>query len=364
MYRWFVVRLAPLAVLFGLAGPAAAGEEYAEGKRVALVIGISSYEKLPAELQLDSARTEAARVAAALEQGAGFDAVRLLTDASATTANLQEVLKNQVAKEVVWRDLFLIYFVGQGMGSDFGDPRLLMYDTDPERLEATSITVKDIATMLQKDVPASRYVVITDAANVGELNGLALLGPTGNDWPQIGNQSFILSSAGPRQVTQPGVFSKAFVEAISGQADTNGDKRVSGSELNNYLVVSVPNATGGKQLPTVQSSYTPSLELTSSKRVEQALAAVIPTAAAVRVDKAKFVFQGGVSQRVQCPTMQAPISCDPSCYVWEVESGPCQVSMTSNGTEMTGEVNLQYRGAYTCGAFQGGLTCSSPPPPK
>ena len=44
-----------------------------EPKRIALVIGLSSYSKLAPELQLDSARTDAARVAAALEQAAGFD---------------------------------------------------------------------------------------------------------------------------------------------------------------------------------------------------------------------------------------------------------------------------------------------------
>jgi len=361
MFRWLLVLVACLAGL----SPARAQEgEAKEGRRIALVIGVSTYDKLPAELQLDSARTEAARVAAALEQGAGFDQVRLLTDASATLGNVKDVLTQQVAKETQWRDLFLLYFVGQGMGSDFGDARLLLFDTDPEQLEATSLSVKEVAALLQKNVQASRYVVITDAAHAGALNGVALLGPTGNDWPPIGNQSFVLSSSGPRQVTAPGVFSKAFVEAVSGQADTNADGVVSGSELNNYLVVAVPNATGGKQLPTVQSSYTPSLEVTAKRTAAAGTAVAAAPVSNVRVDKAKFVFQGGVQQRVQCSEMQAPQVCDPSCYVWDVPAGACTVSMTANGAEFSGEVNVQYRGAYTCGVFQGGLSCSSPPPPQ
>lgn len=360
-WSWWIT----MALCVAWVGTARAQEK--EGRRVALVIGISTYERLPAELGLETARTEAARVAAALEQGAGFDQVRLLTDASASTTKVREVLEEQVSKEVQWRDLFLLYFVGHGMGSDFGDSRLLFYDTDPEAIESTSMSVKDLASMLQKFVPASRYVVVTDAAHTGELNGLALLGPTGNDWPQLGNRSFVVSSAAPRQTTQPGVFSKAFVEAISGQADTNADGAVSGGELNNFLVVAVPNATGGRQLPTVQSSYDPTLEVARQKSAASLAGLGEGTTSAkeaVRVDKAKFVFQGGGSPKVQCTTQTAPQSCDPSCYVWDVLSGPCTVMMSVGGKELAGTVNLLYRGAYTCGVFQDTVQCSSPPPPQ
>lgn len=358
-WSWWIAVIMCMAFV----GPAPAQEK--EGRRMALVIGISTYERLPAELGLETARTEAARVAAALEQGAGFDQVRLLTDASASTQKVREVLEEQVSKEVQWRDLFLVYFVGHGMGSDFGDSRLLFYDTDPEAIESTSMSVKDLAAMLQKFVPASRYVVVTDAAHAGELNGLALLGPTGNDWPQIGNRSFVVSSAAPRQVVQPGVFSKAFVEAMSGQADTNADGAVSGGELNNYLVVAVPNNTGGRQLPTVQSSYDPTLEIARRKAaaVAEGVAAG-PPKETTRVDKAKFVFQGGTAPRVQCSNQTAPQACDPSCYVWDVPSGSCTVMMGVGGKELTGAVNLLYRGAYTCGVYQDAVQCSSPPPPR
>lgn len=362
MRRIFGMLVAATVALFAVGRATAGDEATQEPRRIALVIGVSSYSKLGADLQLDSARTEAARVAAALEQGAGFDQVRLLTDASASRANVETVLREQVSKEVQWRDLFLVYFVGHGVGADFGDPRLVMYDTDPDAIEDTAISVKDLAVILQKYVPASRYVVITDAAHPGSINGLSLLGPTGNDWPVLGNQSFVLSSAAPRQVTSPGVFSKAFVEAVSGRADTNSDGVISGSELNNYLVVAVPNATGGQQLPTVQSSYTPTIEVTAKRK---AVVTADPTAAppAAKVDKAKFVFQGGSSPRVQCGGMPASVLCDPSCYVWDVTQGDCTVSMMTGGASVSGSVKLLYRGAYTCGLFEGAVQCSSPPPP-
>lgn len=357
--------LTALAQDAGSAPPPAAPASTAPaevGRRIALVIGISSYEKLPASLSLDTPRTEAARVAAALEQGAGFDQVRLLTDASASYANVQSVLEEQVSKEVQWRDLFLVYFVGQGIGGDYGDPRLLFYDTDPDQLETTSVSVRDLAALLQKWVPASRYVVVTDAAHEGTLNNLALLGPTGNDWPVIGNQSFVLSSTAPRQVTVPGVFSKAFVEALSGQADTNGDGVVSGSELNGYLVLAVPNNTGGRQLPTVQSKYNPSIEITRKKVAAPVAAAepAKPTVVARRFDKVKFVFPDGQSQKVQCQEMVDAQECDNSCYLFDVAEGDCTVSGTIGGSELKGTVPLKARGLYACAAKDGALACTPP----
>lgn len=329
------------------------------GRRIAVVVGVSSYDKLPADLQLDSPRTEAARVAAALEQSAGFDQVRLLTDASATYGNLQAIMQEELSKSVAYKDLFLFYFVGQGVGGDYGDPRLLFYDSDPEALEATSYAVKDLAAQMQKWVPASRYVIVTDAAHEGSLNGLVMLGPTGTDWPVIGQQSFIISSAGPRQAAQAGVFSKSFIEGISGQADSNGDKVVTGSELNTFLILAVPNATGGRQLPTVQSKYDPGIEIVDQRKRS---ADPEPTAAALpthRVDKAKFLLPAGTAQRVQCRETEVR-ACDPSCYLFDTLAGPCSVWATVDGKEYQATVDLLGRGLYRCDVKDDALSCVQP----
>lgn len=359
--RW-LSRSILVFVTMTLSLPAFAGDEEV-GRRIALVIGVSSYEKLPEGLSLETPRTEATRVAAALEQGAGFDEVRLLTDASASFANVQAVLQEQVAKEVQWRDLFLVYFAGHGVGGDYGDPRMLFYDTDPDALETTSISVRDLTALLQKWVPASRYVVITDAAHEGSLNNLALLGPTGNDWPVIGNQSFVMSSTAPRQVSVAGVFSKAFIEGISGAADTNGDGAVTGSELNGYLVLTVPNNTGGRQLPTVQSKYSPGIEIMKKKAavvVAPTPTVEAPRYAGKRLDKVKFVFPSGFGQKVSCVEMQEPQECDPSCYLFDVVEGPCEVSGTVDGYEVKGSIDLKGRGVYSCVAADGALKCTPP----
>lgn len=355
--RWFPRTLLAAWLLLPLAataGPVAGPP----GRRIAVVIGVSAYERLPSELQLDSPRTEAARVASALEQSAGFDEVRLLTDASATTVNLQAVMQEELSKSVQWKDLFLFYFVGQGVGADFGDPRLLFYDTDPDSLEATSFAVKDLAAQMQKWVPASRYVIVTDAAHVGTLNGLVMMGPTGSDWPVIGQQSFIISSAAPRQVAIDGVFSKAFIEGMSGEADTNGDGVITGSEMNTFLILAVPNATAGRQLPTVQSKYDPGIEIVDGREAEKAEipTVVLPTH---RLDKVKFVLPAGVKQRVQCRETEVK-ACDASCYLFDVLAGPCSVWATIDGKEFTTTTLLLSRGLYGCAVQSDALVCTAP----
>lgn len=351
---WFAPLLLPLVATAGELTPP-------KGRRIAIVVGVSSYDKLPAELQLDTPRAEAARVAAALEQSAGFDEVRLLTDASATTGNITAVMQEELSKSVVFKDLFLFYFVGHGVGGDYGDPRLLLYDSDPEALESTSLSVKELGPQLQKWVPASRYVIVTDAAHDQSLNGLVLLGPTGNDWAVIGQQSFIISSSGPRQAAQAGVFSKSFIEGLTGQADTNGDGVITGSELNTFLILAVPNATGGRQLPTVQSKYDPGIEIVDRRKELAAGGGATVVLPSHRVDKAKFVLPPGTAQKVQCRETEAR-ACDPSCYLFDVLAGPCTVWANVDGKEYTTTVDMVSRGLYSCSVADDKLSCARPAP--
>jgi hypothetical protein len=341
--------LASLVVTDAVAAPAQ------EPRRIALVVGIGSFEKLPAELARDAPRSDAARVAAALETQGTYARVRLLTDASATRENIASVLRNQIATEVGPNDTFLLYFASHGIGADFGEPRLLTYESDPEDLSATSLGVAEFAAQVKDVVRAGHTIILTDAAFEGQLNGLALLGPTANDWPNLGDTSFVMSSAAPRQTAGVGVFARALIEGLQGRADTNVDRKVTSGELSRWMVLAVPDVTGGKQFPTVQSSYDPDLVVA---------VAPAPDAGQPRpqIDKAKFVFTGVSEPVVTCGPQR--VSCDPSCYTWDFTSGACSVSGLVDGKELAGSIEVRYRGAYTCAPFQGRLECSSPPPPR
>lgn len=361
-WRLSAVTLAAFGVTGGLTAPPA---EAAEGRRIALIIGISDYEHLPVEVRLDNARSEAADLQRVLEQSGGYAQVRLLTDASATLAHLQSALQDQIANEVGVHDTFMLYFAGQGVGADYGDPRILLYNTDPDALEATSMSLAELDGYIEKYVHCKSYVVVLDAAHPGIVNNLALLGPTGDAWPGKGRSAFVVSAAGPKQTGKPGVFAGAFLDGIAGRADSNGDGSITASELNNYLVKVVPQASSGTQTPTVVASYDPTLIVAQAPLAAGSVAAPVDALHAPprgRVDKAKFIFAGGTRQSVQC-TDGVPTACDPACYVWDIPAGDCTVSMTVNGQDLTGSTSVLYRGAYTCGVYEGGLRCSTPPPP-
>ena len=68
------------ALLLGLATPALAQEQ---GQRIAVVVGLSSYANLPDAVELDFARSDAAKIAKALYDEAHFDNVFLLADGEA-----------------------------------------------------------------------------------------------------------------------------------------------------------------------------------------------------------------------------------------------------------------------------------------
>jgi len=330
----------PLPVLL-LMGAASAGEP----RRQAVVVGIERYESLPATARAEGARNDAARVAGALES-AGYT-VRLLTDASATRSALRTLLETDVGPALTSQDLFQFVFVGLGVGGDFGEPRLLFYDTDPASLAETSWSTADLGADLTRWIHAGSILVATDAIHGGNLNDLALIGPSASDWPDLGRSAVILSASAPKEPSVPGVFAKVFTEALAGAADAGADGRITSGELARWLVTAVPQATGDRQHPVVDARYDPSI----------LLVAPATSTASNRIDKVKFVFKGGISPSVSCAGA-APVACDPSCYVWDVVPGVCEVSAVYAGERRSTRLDVLQRGRWMCGeGVNHAITC-------
>jgi hypothetical protein len=328
----------------GLAGvPALA----AGPQRAAVVVGIEAYDHLPAELRIRDARQDAVRVAEVLETQAGFQQVRLLTDASATRAAMETLLRGGFSLGP--EDLFLLYFVGQGIGGDFGDPRLLTYDADPAAIDQSGWPVAELALALQQGVRAGHILVVTDASHAGTLEDVALMGPTPDQWPEALQASMVLASSGPREIAQASVFAEAFVTALGGRADASGEGQVSSGELVRHLVESVPGATGDHQHPTVSALYDPTIVIADPGVV----AAMGPEV----IDRVKFVFHAGVSPTVQCAG--APVTvCDPSCYVWDLSPGSCEASAVFGERRQAFTAEVEHRGAWVCEDVRGRLSCA------
>jgi len=318
-------------------------------QRAAVVVGIEAYDRLPAALRIEGARQDAMRVAEALETRGGFQQVRLLTDASATRAALEAVLRGGFS--LAPADTFLLYFVGHGIGGDFGDPRLLTYEADPDALDQSGWPVAELAAALA-GVGAGRLLVVTDASHAGTLEDVALLGPSPDQWTQGLQAGMVLAAAGPRETAAPGAFAEAFAAGLGGRADATGEGQVSTGELVRYLVGAVPAATGERQHPTVSALYDPTLIVAERS-------AHVP-AASGPIDRVKFVFRTGISPTVECPG--APVTvCDPTCTLWDVQPGTCTASAVLAERRQSFAAAVDHRGAWICEDLRGRLGCAPSP---
>ena len=337
------------SLLLALASTALADEP----QRAAVVVGIETYQHLGDEFRVEGARDDAMRVAEALETRAGFQHVRLLTDASATRSAIESLLDEGL--QLGPDDLFVFYFIGHGIGGDFGEPRLLMYDSDPEALEQSSWPLDELAATLGGGVDAGSVVVVTDASHSGTLQDLALMGPTPDQWPSLERPSMVLSASGPRESAQAGTMAQAFAGAVSGRADSSADGLVTSGELYRHLVRMVPSATDDTQHPTVSAQHDPTITVAK-------LAAGGGQAAGSRerIEKVKFIFRDGISPTVHCEHAPA-VACDPSCYVWDIEPGPCTASAVIGDRRESVELQVLQRGGWVCEDTGSGLACAAGP---
>ena len=242
----------PLVFLGALA--AASPALAAEGKHVALVVGVGEYAHLPAELHLAHARSDAEAVAQALRDNAGFEVMEL-KDGFATRQALESFLVDSLPGMVGPDDTLLIYIEAHGMGADFDEPYVLTYDARPDDIEHTAMSISELGHRVREAVGVKALVLLTDTAHAGELGGLALLGPNAKSWPDLPENTVILSASSPREPSVEGLFAPIVVQAFQGQADRSGDGILTASELHRFVIDRVPEASDDAVHPAEAGDY-------------------------------------------------------------------------------------------------------------
>ena len=331
---------------------------------VAVVIGLSSYKNLPDEVELDFARSDAAVVAKQLREHANFNHVYLLADGEATRENVLQTLRTKVAQVVGPEDVFVLYFVGHGIGAQVGSPYLLIHDSTLEGAEQDALAIPQFAQDLQTWTPAGTALIVTDAIHRNQLDGFYFYGPAADEWPQMPQNTMILSSSASQIAAKDGQFGTVFAEGIGGNADMNRDKMVTASELFTFLINRLsPNG----QIPVASGSFDGNMVL-----AQDVTHGAIPTTGGTQptdvvtvypeylVPKAKFVWQDGVNHLIQCREQEKAELCSDSCYLWSFKAGPCQLKALYDGTEFQGEVVVLDKGAYHCTRVGAELKCEGP----
>jgi len=234
---------------------ASAGQAVAdEGKHVALVVGVGEYAHLPADLHLEHAKADAQAVGQALREHAGFEVMELL-DGFATRQALESFLVDSLPSMVGPDDTLLIYIEAHGMGADFDDPYVLTYDAQPDDIQNTAMGNAELGQRVSEAVNVKALVLLTDTAHAGDLGGLALLGPNAKSWPDLPDNTVILSASSPREPSLEGLFAPIVIDAFEGQADHSGDGLLTASELHRYVIDKVPEASDDTVHPAESGNY-------------------------------------------------------------------------------------------------------------
>lgn len=268
--------------------PATVPQASGQIQRWALVIGVSDYEdtRIP---DLRYAERDAKAVYHWLiAPGGGAYAssrVKLLLGPEATLRGMREAMFDWL-KQPQPEDMVFIYFAGHG-SPDSPDEEdnlfLLPYDANYAKIGATGLPMWEFKNSLKRMVRAKRVVIMADACHSGGMGSEFDIGRRGLDVKPKVNQAFAeISKAGQgiavftasdnSQLTQEavkwggghGVFTWAVLKGLQGQADYNGDGKVTLGELIPYVSQTVREQTGGAQAPTVSGRFDPSLTLGNS----------------------------------------------------------------------------------------------------
>ncbi|MBT3222937.1 MAG: caspase family protein [Proteobacteria bacterium] len=319
---------------------------------VAVVVGLSSYEHMPDEVELDFARSDAATIHRQLRESGNFTDTYLLADGEATKEAISSLLRATVAQIVGPNDTFVLYFVGHGLGADLGIPTLLAHDSTLENGQEDGFELESFARDLQTWTHSKTTLIVTDVIHRNQLDGIYFYGPSATQWPAMRRGTMIISATAREVPGKDGVFGPAFADAITGAADSNKDKTVTANELFTYLASSLEGQT-----PEAAGEY--DLDMVLARDVTGTGGSSQPIYPDTDIWSAKFVFREGESQTIRCRDLDIK-ACAPSCYVRNFKAGPCALTAVVDGTSMNGQVIVLWPGKYDCGRKAGDLVCTPP----
>jgi tetratricopeptide (TPR) repeat protein len=240
-----------------------AAEIAPDARTYALIIGISKYQKLPQEIWPQFAEADAKTFGQHLLSPRGgavpADQIVTLTDEGATTAAIRNAFQTFLRNRAGKKDTVFILIAGHGLVDTRGS-YILSYDSDPQDLSTTAITMDEIQKLVDDELPkVGRVVLLADVAKIAAIGNLKTAG-VGSAVEKLGEaqgEMLGLMAARPKEVSQEGTqfggghgaFAYSVIKGLQGYADHDDDRFVSAGELTDYVRDSVPKGTANKQHP-------------------------------------------------------------------------------------------------------------------
>jgi tetratricopeptide (TPR) repeat protein len=251
----------------------------------ALIIGISEYQHLAAQFQLQYPSRDAESIYSVLisQQGGSFRAqnVHKLIGKEATLANMRRELEEWLPSVAGEDDTVLIYFAGHGFIFE-GKGYLAPHDFRTDNIPGTGYPMASLGAVVGSKIKAKNKVLLTDACHSGAITPGADTQNVSSALLNLNRSVFSLTASRDREQSfeSPdwggghGIFTYYVVKGLEGEADENRDARVTADELAEYARRNVRDATGGKQNPTSdRGSFDPNLLLSFVPRNQMVNAA-------------------------------------------------------------------------------------------
>lgn len=184
---------------------------------------------------------------------------RVLINKDATRENVLDGL-DWIDLETTNRDVAMVFFAGHGKLDRRGDYYFLPRDFEPGRYTSSGVSYDAINRTVSRIRGKALFFVDTcySGRAAGQRgNGTVDMTEIINDLSAAENGVVVLSATTAQQTALEkaewghGAFTKALLEALSGNADYTGDKAVQVSEIRTYIAGRVKTLTNGHQTPAV-----------------------------------------------------------------------------------------------------------------
>lgn len=234
----------------------------------ALIVGISNFKDSSINLHYCAKDAKDFSDFLINEKNFAPDHVQLLTDSTATRANILSLLGSRWLPRVAEPDdLVVIYFSSHGSPSSLdvgGVNYLVAHDTDVNDLYVTGIAMQDLSRIIKERVHCDRVMVLLDACHSGAVapNSKGISQPANVNIDNIvqGTGQMVVSSSSPEQRSweskryQGSVFTKHLIEGLrkDGKSTKLGDAF---SYLNEEVQREVMRDRGVLQNPVMKSKW-------------------------------------------------------------------------------------------------------------
>lgn len=243
----------------------------AQGRRLALIVGVSKYQNPAIDLAYASRDAQALYdlLTSTTLGPSAFQPrdVHLLLDENATTTGIKTGL-NSFLQSATEGDFVLFYFAGHGMPNPnrIQDLYLLTHDTDPDNIAGTGLLMRHVREALAQ-VRARDVLILTDACHSAGIAAPAgirsvRVNPIHDTFLETmrhasgGLAILTASEAAQASLEGPmwkdhGVFTFFLLEGLQGKADADANRLVSLGELMEFVRDQVKQATNARQIPAI-----------------------------------------------------------------------------------------------------------------